>query len=48
MAGVIALMLAGFGIVFLITGLGLVWAAWPVKERVPGRVAEAQVTPAAT
>ena len=30
-------MLAGFGVVFLITGLGLVWAAWPERVRVPAR-----------
>jgi hypothetical protein len=48
MASVLALMAAAFGVVFVIVGAGLIWAAWPAKVRVPGRVAEAQVTPAAT
>jgi hypothetical protein len=39
MASVLALALAGFGLVFLLAGVGLVWVAWPVRERATARVA---------
>ena len=47
MAGALSLMLAGFGLVFIIAGLGMVWVAWPQTAKVTQRIGAPEPTPAA-